>query len=155
MMSNVTQSASNDPSCWSSGFTFEFCCIPWNVAWVGVGNDECWIEGYTYERCCLPTAAPRRSFACKDRGIMWQRFRRDLMLGTRFADSEIREVNTRDPNECILGSLLAALSTLVLLSQSVVKPDESNANSDRLLELGFWRAVCGSPFTTSWLWLLI
>merc|ERR1719329_1248122 len=108
----VWTSGAADPSgCWAQqGFTFEHCCAAWDEGDVGVGNPTCWTDDFSYGRCCEPREAPRDLFTCHDRGRLWQRFRRDMMLGRSFGVTDLRLVGDKSLEECLLGGLVATLA---------------------------------------------
>lgn len=102
--------------CWNQGWTWEHCCVPWSDKDKGIGNVGCWTHGFTYERCCEPTPGkPREFFACGGRGELWERFRRDMMLGRDWSSTQAALVVQRHISECLLGAVLAALVHLAVV----------------------------------------
>lgn len=115
--------------CWkeSHDFTFEVCCVAWSDADVGVGDPNCWTLDYSYERCCLPRATPRSFFSCEERGPIWQRFRREVALSRNLASSGLLDILRMPVSNCFLGSLVAVLLHVYVVSASEeTRPDSSS-----------------------------
>eukprot|EP00927_Polykrikos_kofoidii_P010904 TRINITY_DN14601_c0_g1_i1.p1 TRINITY_DN14601_c0_g1~~TRINITY_DN14601_c0_g1_i1.p1 ORF type:complete len:836 (+),score=120.16 TRINITY_DN14601_c0_g1_i1:100-2607(+) len=143
----AAQASLDQSHCWVDGYTFEICCVPWGGAGDTAGQAGCWESGYSYEYCCPFVAGrpPRDFFTCGDRGHSWQRFRRNMILGRTFSDSNVSGMIKLDARECLLGAFVAALARLFLTM--TIDPASSAADADFMHADYLFQTILRSPLS--------
>eukprot|EP00927_Polykrikos_kofoidii_P010905 TRINITY_DN14601_c0_g2_i1.p1 TRINITY_DN14601_c0_g2~~TRINITY_DN14601_c0_g2_i1.p1 ORF type:complete len:810 (+),score=93.27 TRINITY_DN14601_c0_g2_i1:57-2432(+) len=143
----ATQASVDQSNCWIRGRSFEHCCVPWRGPSNRTSHRDCWSRGYTYESCCppVPGRPPRDFFLCGDRHDRWRKFRLNMILQRNFAEADVSGMIKRDPRECLLGALVAALAYLFMAA--TFKPGKNASEFEYLRADRLLGVVLRSPMT--------
>ena len=134
--------------CWSGNRSFEKCCVRWESN--TRPGELCWSQDkrlQQYEACCIakPDQPPRSFFSCVGKGLFWERLRQTLSLFRSFEALKETPLAKANPEECLLGGVLASMVALVHVTTANRSMEKKLEDYDRVEYL--LKVLFSSPVT--------